>query len=73
MASVNVCLNVDASVSVGPQGLDVDVAAAAQVIADFLAQASVQGQGADAGGAQVGVNAAANAMALAELALRVAP
>ncbi len=73
MASVNVCLNVDASVSVGPQGLDVDVAVAAQVIADFLAQASVQGQDADAGGAQVGVNAAANAMALAELALRVAP
>jgi trimeric autotransporter adhesin len=77
MASVNVCLNVDASVSVGPQGLDVDVAAAAQVIANFLAQASLQGQDADAGGAPVGanagVNAAANAMALAELALRVAP
>ncbi len=49
------------------------VTAAAQVIADFIANASVQGQGADAGGAQVGVNAAANAMALAELALRVAP
>ena len=72
-ASVNVCLDVSASVSVGPQGLDVDVAAAAQVIANFLAQASLQGQGADAGGAQVGVNAAANAMALAEVALRVAP
>ncbi len=71
LADVNVCLNVQASI--GPQGLDVSVGAAAQVIAQFVANASASGQGVDAGGAQLGVNAAASAMALAELALRVAP